>query len=126
MNKRETYHPKQDGTETNDDLIISIVAPRPDPTTVEQHLCMDRGYDYDDAHQFVERVRYLAMSNTAGDAVSHPLNSARFRAKPSFRLVGGSSNAPSTGSLNGAVCGSAGVRKLGIGWRSFRLLALTL
>lgn len=43
-----------------DDLIISIVVPRPEPTRVEQHLCMDRGYDYPDVHHFVEQARYVA------------------------------------------------------------------
>ena len=33
-----------------DDLIVSIVVPRPDPQAVEQHMCMDRGYDYSDVH----------------------------------------------------------------------------
>jgi putative transposase len=42
-----------------DDLIISIVVPRPDPNTVEQHICMDKGYDYADVHQFVELERYI-------------------------------------------------------------------
>ena len=42
-----------------DDLIVSIVVPRPDPELVEQHLCADKGYDYDDVHQFVEQERYL-------------------------------------------------------------------
>jgi putative transposase len=42
-----------------DDLIISIVVPRPDPANREQHLCMDRGYDYDAVHQFVEQERYI-------------------------------------------------------------------
>lgn len=28
-----------------DDLLISLVVPRPDPEVVEQHLCADRGYD---------------------------------------------------------------------------------
>lgn len=42
-----------------DDLIISIVVPRPDPQQVEQHICMDKGYDYADVHQFVELERYI-------------------------------------------------------------------
>jgi Transposase DDE domain. len=42
-----------------DDLIISIVIPRPDPEGVEQHVCMDKGYDYPDVHQFVELARYI-------------------------------------------------------------------
>lgn len=43
-----------------DELIISIVVPRPDPNEVEQHICMDKGYDYDDVHEFVEQERYIA------------------------------------------------------------------
>lgn len=41
-----------------DDLIISIVVPRPKHKT--QHLCADRGYDYDDVQAFVEQARYIA------------------------------------------------------------------
>lgn len=43
-----------------DDLIISVVVPRPDPDQVEQHICMDKGYDYPDVHQFAEVARYIA------------------------------------------------------------------
>lgn len=42
-----------------DDLIMSIVVPRPAPEEVEQHICMDKGYDYPDVHQFVELERYI-------------------------------------------------------------------
>lgn len=41
-----------------DDLIISIVVPRPHDG--EQHLCLDKGYDYEDVHRFVEQARYIA------------------------------------------------------------------
>jgi transposase len=41
-----------------DDLIISIVVPR--PKHKRQHLCADKGYDYDDVHEFVEQARYIA------------------------------------------------------------------
>jgi putative transposase len=42
-----------------DELIVSILVPRPAPEAVEQHICMDKGYDYPDVHQFVELERYL-------------------------------------------------------------------
>jgi len=42
-----------------DEGIISIVVPRPDPDEVEQHVCMDKGYDYPDVHQFVQQARYF-------------------------------------------------------------------
>src|SRR5215207_7701574 len=41
-----------------DDLIISIVIPRPKHKT--QHLCADKGYDYEDVRAFVEQARYIA------------------------------------------------------------------
>ena len=41
-----------------DDLVIQVVVDRPDPQKVEQHLCADKGYDYDDVHEFVEKKQY--------------------------------------------------------------------
>jgi putative transposase len=43
-----------------DDLIISIVVERPDSEEVEQHLCADKGYDYDDVHQTVAQEQYVS------------------------------------------------------------------
>jgi len=43
-----------------DEVVISIVAPRPDPTSIEQHMCLDKGYDFPDVHQFIEQERYVA------------------------------------------------------------------
>jgi len=43
-----------------DDLIVSIVVERPDPEEVEQHLCADKGYDYEDVHQVVAEERYIS------------------------------------------------------------------
>lgn len=40
-----------------DEVVISLVVPRPDPHEVEQPLCLDKGYDYPDVHQFIERQR---------------------------------------------------------------------
>lgn len=42
-----------------DDLIVSIVVPRPSAAKREQHLCADKGYDFQDVHQFVELHRYI-------------------------------------------------------------------
>jgi putative transposase len=41
-----------------DDLMISIVVPR--PKHKKQHLCADKGYDFEDVHHFVEQERYIA------------------------------------------------------------------
>lgn len=42
-----------------DDLIVSIVVNRPDSEEVEQHLCADKGYDYDDVHQIIAQEEYI-------------------------------------------------------------------
>jgi putative transposase len=39
-----------------DDLIVHVVAKRPN---CEQHFCADRGYDYEDVHQFVGLHNYV-------------------------------------------------------------------
>ena len=39
-----------------DDLIVHIVAKRP---YSEQHFCADKGYDYEDVHQFVGLFNYI-------------------------------------------------------------------
>ena len=39
-----------------DDLIIHIVAKRPNS---EQHFCADKGYDFEDVHQFVGLMNYI-------------------------------------------------------------------
>jgi len=43
-----------------DEVVISIVVPRPDPDKIEQHMCLDKGYDYSDVHLFIEQERYIA------------------------------------------------------------------
>lgn len=43
-----------------DDLLVSIVVSRPDPETLPQHLCADKGYDYADVHQAVADAHYIA------------------------------------------------------------------
>lgn len=43
-----------------DDLLAGIVVERPDPEEVEQHLCADKGYDYDDVHAAVAESQYVA------------------------------------------------------------------
>jgi putative transposase len=43
-----------------DDLLLEIVIERPDPEEVEQHLCADRAYDFEDVHDFVAEKQYIA------------------------------------------------------------------
>ncbi len=58
-----------------DDLIISIIVPRPNPDEREQHICMDKGYYYPDVHQFVEAARYhvhIKHRCRRGEAIVEP------------------------------------------------------
>jgi putative transposase len=43
-----------------DDLIVSMVVNRPTPEQVQQHLCADKGYDYDDVHEVVAQEQYIS------------------------------------------------------------------
>jgi putative transposase len=43
-----------------DELILGLLVPRPDPRLVEQHLCADKGYDYDDVRLFAAAHGYHA------------------------------------------------------------------
>lgn len=43
-----------------DDLIVSIVVERPDPLQTVQHLCADKGYDFEDVHQVVAQEQYVS------------------------------------------------------------------
>jgi transposase len=43
-----------------DDLVLAIAVERPDPEEVEQHLCADRAYDFEDVHDFVAEKQYIA------------------------------------------------------------------
>jgi putative transposase len=58
-----------------DDLIVHIVAKRPHS---EQHFCADKGYDYEDVHQFVglhnyiEHIKHRRRRNEPKDDCSIP------------------------------------------------------
>ena len=42
------------------ELLVSIVVDRPDPEQTEQHLCADKGYDYEDVQQVIAQEHYIA------------------------------------------------------------------
>ena len=43
-----------------DNLLSNIVVERPNPQDVEQHLCADKGYDYEDVHGAVTEGQYTS------------------------------------------------------------------
>lgn len=54
-----------------DALLVGLLVPRPDPQHITQHLCADKGYDYDDVRQAIAKRGYTAhikRSRRYGDA----------------------------------------------------------
>ena len=109
-----------------DELILSIVVPRPNPDDVEQHLCLDKGYDYPDVHHFVEIERYVAhikhRRRRGEPVVEECPKSVQCLVKPNSQPVAGLSSAPLAGSPSVVVCVLAGAKSLKTGWLSFSSL----
>ena len=108
-----------------DDLIISIVVPRPKANEVEQHICMDKGYD---SRMCISLWSWSGISfilSIVAVAGNPSLRIVPYRVRPNFLPVVGWSNARLVGWRNVAVCVSAGVKKLITGWRLFNSPALT-
>lgn len=60
------------GANVNDHLVLeatieAIVVERPDPEVVEQHLCLDRGYDNGPSHEVVQRQGYIGHIRPVGE-----------------------------------------------------------
>jgi putative transposase len=47
--------------------IEAIVVERPDPQEVEQHLCLDRGYDNEASHEVVAKHGYVGHIRPVGE-----------------------------------------------------------
>jgi putative transposase len=60
------------GANVNDHKLLeatieAIVVERPDPEQVEQHLCLDRGYDNATGHEVVETQGYVGHIRPVGE-----------------------------------------------------------
>jgi len=60
------------GANVNDHTLLeatieAIVVERPDPEEVEQHLCLDRGYDNQASHEVVEEHGYVGHIRPVGE-----------------------------------------------------------
>jgi putative transposase len=50
--------------------LASVPVAVPDPDEVEQHLCLDKGYDYDDVRRTVDEYGYTAHIRSRGEETS--------------------------------------------------------
>lgn len=64
-----------------EETLNSIPTGRPDPNDVEQNLCLDKGYDYDDVRQTVEDFGYTAHIKTRGEEESERNHIPDYRAR---------------------------------------------
>jgi transposase len=59
-----------------------LVIPRPDPTPEQpQHLCLDKGYDYDEARELAQEFHYTAHLRTRGEEAQAIKREAGFKAR---------------------------------------------
>ena len=75
-----------DGANTHDMRLVeetlkSIPIERPDPNDVEQNLCMDKGYDYDDVRQTIDQYGYTAHIKSRGDEEQERKQLSTYRAR---------------------------------------------
>ena len=59
-----------------------LVIPRPDPTPEQpQHLCLDKGYDYDEVRELAQEFHYTAHIRTRGEEAQAIKREAGFKAR---------------------------------------------
>jgi putative transposase len=93
-------------------LVVHIAVRRPG---FEQHFLADKGYDYADVHETVERagyIKHIKHRRRRGEPKQTP---ALCRVRPSIPHGAGSLSAPSLGWSNAAAFGPAGARRPAIG-----------
>lgn len=74
------------GANTHDKRMVAETLERmplepPSPHDVDQHLCMDKGYDYDDVRQTVAECGYVPQILARGEERKKKRKSPRYRAR---------------------------------------------
>ena len=64
-----------------EETLNSIPIDRPDPDQVEQNMCMDKGYDYEDVRQTIEDYGYTAHIKTRGEEEQERQSIPNYRAR---------------------------------------------
>jgi transposase len=59
----------------------NIPVDRPDPEKIKQHMCMDKGYDYDAVRQTVAEYGYTAHIKSRGEEESERKALPKYRAR---------------------------------------------
>jgi len=59
----------------------AIIVERPSPEEVEQNICMDKGYDYSDVRELVEKYGYTAHIRSRGEEIKEKKEIPGYRAR---------------------------------------------
>ena len=62
-----------------EETLASIPIRRPKPSDLLQHLCLDKGYDYDDVRRIVDRRGYRPHIRTRGEELKKRRRHPRYR-----------------------------------------------
>jgi transposase len=64
-----------------EETLENLPVDRPDPEDVPQHLCMDKGYDYEDVRQTVAEYGYTAHIKSRGEEKAQRQSLPKYRAR---------------------------------------------
>jgi len=75
-----------DGANRHDKKLVegtleAIIVERPSPEEVEQNICMDKGYDYPDVRELVEKYGYTAHIRSRGEEIKEKKEIPGYRAR---------------------------------------------
>lgn len=75
-----------DGANRHDKMLLAstlngIMADRPDPETLPQHLCLDKGYDFRDIRELAENLGYVPHIKTRGEETIAKKSIPKYRAR---------------------------------------------
>lgn len=64
-----------------EETLENIPVERPDPADVKQHMCMDKGYDYEDVRTTVDEYGYTAHIKSRGQEEAERKSLPKYRAR---------------------------------------------
>ena len=75
-----------DGANRHDKKLLAatldgVMAARPDPGDVPQHLCLDKGYDYPDIRELAAELGYIPHIKSRGEESDAKKSAPRYRAR---------------------------------------------
>lgn len=75
-----------DGANRHDKKLLAatlhgVMAPRPDPAAISQHLCLDKGYDFQDIRDLAVELGYIPHIKARGEEIEAKKTAPGYRAR---------------------------------------------